>query len=273
MATKDLSSAQMLGVTQAWLEPGPQRMLIGHEPALSNLLPLLQRVHDDLEGALLGDGERIAYATLTARLTALDARHDALARATFHAISACSTVSDDESLAVALIRARDALFPEGLDVEAPSILEELARAERAARVLDGPVCVPLSTVPLGEGTLLDAALAWIRVTRDMRGVWAKRIALADRGGGDAATIRRARLAWIRCVNAFSTLAQLIEMDAGSEVLLATLHEAEIAAMQQSHEVHSTLSGHGKNSAASEAEVVETDPELLRIFDSEPGEGR
>jgi hypothetical protein len=258
----------MLSVTQAWIEPGPQRMLIERSRELSHLLTLLGRVHADLEAALLGPGEVVAYQTLTSRLAALDVRHDMLAHATFHALTACVTLADDPEHADALLRAQKALFPEGLDVDAPSILEEIARAERARRVLeDEDTHALLASVPLGAGSLADAAQAWLDSAETMRGVWAKRTALADRGGGDPAAIRRARLAWIRCVNAFSTLAQLVELDDGSEVLLATLHEAEIVAMQQSNEVHSTLSGHG--AARTPTEQVEPDPDLLRIFDSNP----
>ncbi len=266
MATKDLSSAQMLGVTQAWIEPGPQRMLIERSHELSHLLALLQRVHSDLEAALLGPDEVVVYETLTSRLEALDAKHDALALATFHSLTACITLATDPEHAASLVTAQETLFPEGLDVEAPSILEELARAERAELALDDATRELLASVPLGPGSLADAAQAWLESAQKMRSVWAKRTALADRGGGNPITIRRARLAWIRCVNAFSTLAQLVDLDEGSDVLLATLHEAEIAAMQKSHEFHSTLSGHGPVAKAT-PEHVEPNPDLLRIFDS------
>ncbi len=207
MSLRKLTTAEMVSLTASWVESGhADRRALESVPALAGFLPEIERA----QSAVLATQSDAVDARLVAIREAqkeLDRRHDALARAIWHAVNAQihhAEVSAPAEVAV-WQNLRDTLFPDRLRVVQYSYRQEAGHARLLASRLTAADRSRLERIPLGSDSLLGVIQRWVDVAAELGEFENQR---TDRRGNQTrASIARARGVWTQVVR---TLRMMIE---------------------------------------------------------------
>jgi len=247
MAFTVLSIADMIAVTESWLDPEQQRPTLESIPELSGNLMMLDRAHEQLVASRAHRGTHAErYEELTERLEELDDVHDRMAKALYNGLEVLSLIEGDSVTGQTYMSVRELLFPDGLSINAASWRSESVNAAVVSESIDDEVTGILETAMLGRTSCADIAERWLDSADSLGDVLGERADIVtesdkvdDETDGDLvpADERKARIFWVRAVNSFVSMLELVALDEGArDDLLATLHDAEIEAMRRRAEV-------------------------------------
>lgn len=202
MGLRDLTTASMVEITAAWIDPHQERSIIEKYP---RLLPWVQDIAG-AHGTLYDIHTRAPSATLAAlneRATALDAEHDRRARGLHSVIEGLIDLSDDPDEAAQLRELHEQLFPAGRSITKRSYLDQAGEARLLdSRLSDGSRRL-LDTVVVHGKPLRKHVEAWKEAALELGRVEAERARLAkDEKEQELTTLGKARNAWIAAMNAF-----------------------------------------------------------------------
>lgn len=203
MGMRDLTTASMVTVTGALLDPERERPIFAKYPRLLPWLSDIEAAHEGLhEVQTLAPKVSPALSTLNERAASLDAEHDRLARGIFDTLSGLISLTEDTERASLLLRARDELFPKGLSIVNRTFLDEAGEAQLLdSRLSDGSRKL-LCELPIEGVTLNQYVLFWQKAGLTLGEVEAERVRLAkDEKAQSIASLGRARLAWVSAMNA------------------------------------------------------------------------
>jgi hypothetical protein len=226
MSSRNLTNAEMIALSAAWLDASRHRPVFLATPLLAILLPSIETAH---QGVVSVTPDAVVEASAAARelsetqlqAVSTDRTHDRKGGGSLDVLDAALQLADTEREAEPLRRVRARLFPEGAQVFGQSYLAEAGNAERVAKELDDPtvrsVLAAITVVP--GRTLLDEVRAFVQAGRDL-GVLETRKAMltatvADEGPGNDNTASTradsaaARSAWIQTVHAMKANAKLL----------------------------------------------------------------
>lgn len=203
MALKDLSSATMTIISRDWLDPNKERPLLLSLTRVAPLVVDLDDAHLDLldfqEPALKVSAE---MAALTERVVALDARHDRMVRGIFGLLSSLAELTEHSREAPRLLTLRDELFPQGKSITKRSYIDEAGEAARSEARLSFDSKALLRSLTVGSVSLGKLVDEWRATAIELGEVEKERILLAkDPKGTTMLSVGKARIAWIRAVNA------------------------------------------------------------------------
>lgn len=200
MGLRDLTTASMVTVTAALIDPERERSIIEKYP---RLLPWLE----DIEAAHRGLYETQTrapspeLAAMNEQATALDAEHDRRARGLYAVIEGLVELSDDADEASRLGELHEQLFPAGRSITKRTYLDQAGEAqllesrlsERSRRLL-GEVMV--HGIALGKHVH-----AWQKTAIELGQLEADRVRLAkDEKAQVLTTLGKARSAWVSAMN-------------------------------------------------------------------------
>ncbi|MBI5513731.1 MAG: hypothetical protein HY909_08175 [Deltaproteobacteria bacterium] len=210
MSARLLTTEEMLGVSEAWLDPSRLRPLLEGSPLLGGLLPSIERAHQDLQAVAQGSPGELGELLREALHT--DQRHDRKGRGVHGVLTALAELTDPGPGSQRWLDLRGRLFPEGLEVLGQSYQAEAGYAERLGRELDDPALqVLLSVVRLPDGgTLLDEVKSLQEAGVRLGELEAQRAKLqgasqgtpkGTEGGVDRAQVVKARHGWLSVTRA------------------------------------------------------------------------
>lgn len=233
VALKNLSVEEMVNISEAWITPDnpAHRALLGVE-RLKGLLPDIQAAHRAIFAVVPtpNDPRQAEIARLAAEE---DAVHDALARGIYGYLTELALLDHNGE---PLLELRDQLMPEGLS----AAIHNTYRGQAGfAKLLRDRLTVDarskLAELVVRQGTLLDRVEAWLAAgdrlgaLEEERGRFA-----AAQGPSFGAQTVAARNGWIRAANALLAVAELSELDPGTDrVMFGPLRDAEAKAEHRS----------------------------------------
>lgn len=226
MALNRLTVEEMNQISEPLVAPGrPARAAIEQIPTLAALLPQLQTAHAGVFAMRAPDEDPKAR-EMSGRLAALDIEHDTRVRGIHNALTGVAQVSGAGPELLAL---RDLLYPQGLSHTQVTFRGEAGHAAAIAMRMDSAMEARLKAVNLHDRNLLDLVKEWQAVAKQMGQLEDERGRLMP-GSPPAAEITKARLTWVRVMNAFLVNAELAEIDEATDCLLfGPLRAAEKAA--------------------------------------------
>lgn len=275
MNLKTLSSEAMLSNSKEWLDNAELRRALEAHPLGSAILIEIRTTHDRLSGTvserkLLDDSLR----RLTAALDLSDGLHDRKARGLDKIILGLIEASDDPEEIAMLTKAREMLFPDGLQVVQWSYADEHGAVVEMENRLTAEVRALLARTRVGDTTLLAIYQQWVAAGMrlgDLAKERARLRATVKRSGTIAPSVDTgaARFEWVRVTQVFLSIVALLPLD--DEVRRALLAPLE-------RDVAQSLQNRARRAAANEqvepgepAETVdETQDELLEDSDESPG---
>ena len=189
MALRNLSLAEMVGVSAAWIAPAGHRAAFEGVPALAALLPEIERAHEGLvraesPGATGPIAEKLAKIVADALI--FDSVHDQSARGGYKMLDAWIELSGSESPEGVRYRAmRDAVYPEGTSFTGQSYVAESGHAMKTQQALEKSpeLRAELRDIELFDKrtgkkrTLLEVVKAQIKAGRELGELEAKRTEL------------------------------------------------------------------------------------------------
>jgi hypothetical protein len=227
MSSRNLTNAEMIALSAAWLDAHRHRPVFLATPLLAMLLPSIEIAHQNVVAvtpqatAEASAAERELTATQL-QAVETDRTHDRKGGGALDVLDAALQLTDTEGEAEPLRKVRARLFPEGAQVFGQSYLAEAGNAERVAKELDDPnLCAVLAAITVVPGrTLLDDVRAFVQAGRDLGALETRKAMLAatvaDEGPGNdniAASPRAdnatARSAWSQTTHAVMANAKLL----------------------------------------------------------------
>jgi hypothetical protein len=226
MAPKSLTVEEMNQISEPLVAEGnPARAALEKIPLLAALLPQLQAVHAGIVAVRPPQDDPRAR-EISGRLAALDLEHDTRVRGIHGALTGLAQVSTAGSELLAL---RDELYPQGLGHTQMTFRGEAGHAAAIATRMDTALEARLKAVNLHDRNLLDLVHEWQSVAKQMGQLEEERARLMP-GVPAAGEILKARLAWVRVMNALVANAELAATDETTDRLLfGPLRAAEKAA--------------------------------------------
>lgn len=255
MALKQLTTGEMLSLSEPWVSPGPVRALLD---GIAEARPVLPHV-EAARRALLDtqfDPTQPELQKLSEQAGALDARHDAQVGGIHALLGALAQLATDPARGEALLRLRDRLFPQGVSVVQHSYRDEAGQAELVEGRLTEADRALLRAVPVLSSTLGDVVARWQHTARELGRVEDRRVALLDekRRGTRPADVVAARNQWIRAVNALLSALDLAAPDERTRLAILGALEASTKAAarrrQSTQSVQATTSTEPQAAAAS-----------------------
>jgi hypothetical protein len=245
MALNRLTVEEMNQISEPLVAPGgAARAAIEMVPLLAALLPQLQAAHAGIF-ALRAPLEDPKAREMSGRLAALDIEHDTRVRGIHGALTGLAQVSGAGTELLAL---RDQLYPQGLGHTQLTFRGQAGHGAMVAARLDSALEARLKAVTLHDRNLLDLVKEWQSVAKQMGQLEDERARLLP-NATPAADIIKARLAWVRVMNALLANADLAGIDEATDHLLFDpLRAAEKAA-----------SNRGKSKATAEATTTAPTP--------------
>lgn len=235
MAVKRLTTEEMVQASGPWVTEGSEaRKAILAVPVLHGLLPKVEAAHVALLDAQPGPNNP-RLAALQAEEQALDLEHDTLIRGTHMLLTALSLLSGSPEAAEGLLRLRDFLLPQGLEVTQATYRAEAGAGELLKKRLgdDASVKKQLKEIPVlsAKQSLWTFVEGWLGRAKKLGELENERAQIAAPGGpSDGAKLVAARNQWIRAVNALVANGELAELDAATDRLIfGALRLAEKAA--------------------------------------------
>jgi len=208
MRLNQLTAAEMLAISQPWLDPAhaAHKALV----KVSEISPLLNRLtgaHQLLLAQRPQDGSRAA--ALQRELAVLDAEHDELARGIHSLCEGLAILSEGEDERSNWERLRMLLLPVGLGIVNQSYTAEAGNAillEQRLEDLSPADKKLLKGQLIGHRSLYDLVLRWIAVGLAIGNKEQERQSLAP--GPTQAEAHSARTQWQRVVSALVALLEL-----------------------------------------------------------------
>ncbi|APR87008.1 hypothetical protein A7982_12357 [Minicystis rosea] len=224
MAIKNLQTPEMLLISGTWLAQGSDvNAALLSVTELAGSAPRLETVHT----ALLKAGQPVANKALAEIIDEegrLDVRHDAIIRGAFGTLTALAELLGG-SEGAAQIALRDFLLPEGLQSQLKSYAAEAGQAAALADRMTPEVRTKTDAVPIGSGPNAKPLTVYLDELIGLGGklgeLEAKR-ATIENAATQAGALSKARLAWVRVVNALVANAELAELPADKDALLFDL---------------------------------------------------
>ncbi len=147
---------EMIPVSDPWVTEGtPARVAIEKVPPLAALKPQLQQAHGAIVELRSKDTPQLQ--ALSQQETQVDAKHDALVKLIFNALT---VLSDGAANGPELLILRDTLFPEKLKHMRKSYRGEVGHAVLVAKQMDEAMLARLKAVQLNDKTLFDMYTGW-----------------------------------------------------------------------------------------------------------------
>ncbi len=235
MAVKRLTTEEMVQASGPWVTEGTDaRNAILAVPVLAGLLPKVEAGHEALLAAQPGqDSPRLA--ALQAEEQAIDLEHDTLIRGVHMLLTALSLLSGSAEAAETLLRLRDFLLPQGLEVTQATYRAEAGAAELLKTRLAGDASIKkqLKEIPVQsqKQSLWTFVEGWMARAKKLGELEYERAQIASpTGPSDGAKLVAARNQWIRAVNALVANGELAELDGATDrVVFGALRLAEKAA--------------------------------------------
>ena len=237
MSLLNLTTETMVVQSERWLDPKRLRKSLTALPLIVPLMPVLQKVHDDLlTTQKVTTTTEKDLAAVSAEEARRDARHDRKVRGSYNYLGALAELTDDPEAAGALLDLRDRLVPLGPTAITRSYVDEAGDAKRLPARLDDASRKLLGKLQTPDGPLQVHVDAWVEEAQQL-GVLEERREHLEKdlkggaGGPTAADVLAARHAWIRAVRALeSNLALEPKADAELvEKILGPLRRAEAKA--------------------------------------------
>lgn len=235
MAVKRLTTEEMVQASGPWVTEGSDaRKAIVAVPVLQGLLPRVDAAHKALLEAQPGPNNPRLAALQTEEQT-LDLEHDTLIRGTHMLLTALSLLSGSPEAAEQLLRLRDFLLPQGLEVTQSTYRAEAGAGELLKKRLadDASLKKQLKEIPVhhAKQSLWTVVEGWLARANRLGELENERAQIAPPNGpSDGARLVAARNQWIRAVNALVANGELAELDATTDRLIfGALRLAEKAA--------------------------------------------
>jgi hypothetical protein len=200
MGLRDLSSAKMVAISGAWLDPSKERPLLERLSRVRPLLPDLDEAHHGLQvfqqRAPTG-GEKARPMVPTT--TRLDAQHDRLARGVHGLCGALAMLTEDPAESEAFLTLQRQLMPQGLSITRGTYLEEAGQAELVNERLSPASNALLESTQVRGRSLREYVDSWRTTAKALGTAEADKTRLA----AEPSTGSRgfARNAWTTAVNA------------------------------------------------------------------------
>ena len=236
MALYNLSSTEMVGVTDAWRSPeNPARAVFLAHPELNAKTPYLEQATDALRAPAPASNDP-AVAALVAAAGEADAQHDTFIRGVDLLLQGASVlggtrVMEGKRITEIANGVKTAILPEGLREMQRTYRAEAAAAAslRQRLATDTTLREQLQGIVVFGVPLLVFVEAWIADGHRLGQLEDRRDALLlAPGGGDR--VKLARNAWMRAVKSIEADVDLLQLgDAEREALLLPLRRAEATA--------------------------------------------
>jgi len=250
----------MIHVSSAWVEEGNDaHQLIVSIPEFAALLPRLTEAHLGLY-ALIAPPDDGPERELKKRGSVLNVEYDTLVRVGYGILTLVAQIEPDGEV---LLGIRDLVFPEGLRHTQESYRAQAGNAKRVEVQLTAEQHTRLEAVGVGS-THADALVQrWIDTGNQLGEVQRERARLREPDPEGPTNLNEVRFPWIRVVNAFITLAELVGLSEEDEHLL--FNELRIVEKRADARRKGTPDPTGEADVADEATSEEPAPEV-----AEPG---
>ncbi|HRI66841.1 MAG TPA: hypothetical protein PK156_21490 [Polyangium sp.] len=224
---KELSSARMISIGEAWLDPARDRAKFQQLAAGQSLLTLIQSAHEGLVATQRSqDPTSREVVAILEKQARLDKRHDRKIRALYYLLNGLAEASDDPNEAAAFVTARDELLPKGLSVTKEGYREEAQNVDLASRRVSASSQGLLKKIALRRSTLWNLVEDWFAAGRELGELERQKDRLEATPGGSAGEALRAKNTWIRVV---THIESTLELEGASEELkTAILHQVREA---------------------------------------------
>ena len=209
MSLISLTTTEMVNLSSTWIEPthADHQALIAY-PALAAYMTHVAHAHHgvlDIQGG--GDGVRLS--TIGEQQGELNIEHDDFARAIHYNLRSQALLAPNEVEAQQFLDLDTLLFPDGLSVINLSYTQTAGYAQLLAARLKPEHEAALAAIPTRFGNLLEHVRAWMAVALELGKMAHTR--------GQSSPVRRptparARMVWVRMVNALRTLIQTLNID-------------------------------------------------------------
>lgn len=203
MGKRDLTTASMVAISNAWTDPERERPLFAKykrlAPWLEDVEAAHARLHEAQTSTKAAPPELIA---INERAALLDAIHDRKVQGLHELLSALAKLSEDANQASEFITLRDELLPSGRAIVNRSYLDQAGEAsfidsrlsKRSKELLRD---VTVDCIPLGKHVE-----DWKRSAAELGEVEAVRVRMAKEAKEvSIASLGKARNEWIAAVNA------------------------------------------------------------------------
>ncbi|MDC3959319.1 hypothetical protein [Polyangium jinanense] len=228
---KDISTARMVRITEAWLDPARDRPTIEALPSGPTLIGKIEAAHAGLLSTQKKDlSTSKELATLSDKQAVADKRHDRKIRASWFVLTGFAEAADDPKDAEAILAARDELLPNGLSATKESYHDEAGAVELTDARISEKTRALLKKLPVPGGKLWNVAEAWFEAGRELGQLEDQKekltIAVGATGPSKMDALK-ARNFWIKVARHVETT---LELESASEqivsAILGPLHAAE-----------------------------------------------
>jgi hypothetical protein len=233
MSLRDLTVAQMVQLSHAFVSAGPARSALLGNPMLAALLPAVESAHTALHDSQATKSSNHDLQELMAEAAEVDARHDEAIRGAHAFLTGLAALTGEQKY----VDLRDILLPKGLRHTRLRYDEEAGEARLlVARMTNDPsLKKDLKEIPVGKKTLLAQVEGWIAdATRLGEIEVAKANAATSAAPATSASdVRDLRNRWVRAIRSLETVAELAELnEATHETIFGRLEAVAKAATPQ-----------------------------------------
>lgn len=201
MALRDLSTASMVSITQAWVDPERERPVFARYPRLSPWIADIETAHSGLhevQETICKTSPELAE--LNERAAFLDAEHDRKVRGLYDVLTGLASLTDSPGEAERFLTLRSELFPSGRSIVRRSYLDQAGEASLTeSRLCDGSREL-LRGIVVNGTPLVKHVEDWLRAARELGEVEAARTQRAqEEKARSMVSLGKARQAWIDAV--------------------------------------------------------------------------
>lgn len=201
MGLRDLTTASMVSITQAWVDPERERPIFARYPRLFPWLGDVESAHSglhDVHDSMCRTSP--ALTQLNERAAFLDAEHDRKVRGLYDVLTGLASLTDDPEEAERFLTLRRELFPTGRSLVLRSYLDQAGEASLTeSRLCDGSREI-LRCVVVNGTPLVKHVEDWLRAARELGEVEVERTHRAqEEKARSVASLGKARQAWIAAV--------------------------------------------------------------------------
>lgn len=203
MRLRDLTTASMVALSAAWLDPERERPILAKYKRIAPWVEDIEAAHAGLHEVQSNTNAAPPdLATLNDRAFALDAIHDRKARGLHQALTAFADLSDNPNESAAFIALRDELLPSGRSIVNRSYLDQAGEASFIDGRLSPQSKALLQTTIACGAPLAKHVDAWKAAAFELGQAEAERVRLAKEIKQAAVvSLGKARNAWIAATKA------------------------------------------------------------------------
>lgn len=232
MSLVRLEIPTMIAISESWVNPEKDRLLLESKALTAGLVPILAREHNELLRArVTGSDMEGTLKALSEKALEFDGRHDEAYRSLHGMLTALAMMSDT-GRREKLNEIRELLMPEGNSGTQRSYLAESGSVEQAASLLTPEMETLMNDIEVDGRSLMQLFSEWVDAGRKLGDVERERTQLAELKESEkrmtGRDVQKIRYRWIRAVNALSSLLEL-ESDIPEEMktkILQPLRNAE-----------------------------------------------